>query len=75
MAAAPLRVLAGALLFGGITIVQLHAQAFGLKVDAQLLSMLPYLATIAVLVLISRESTRFRLRAPQSLGKTFYVAS
>ncbi|MEQ1649141.1 MAG: ABC transporter permease [Hyphomicrobiaceae bacterium] len=71
----PVRVLTGALLFGGITIVQLHAQGFGLKVDAQLLSMLPYLATIAVLVLISRESTRFGLRAPQSLGKTFYAVS
>ena len=67
----PFRVLAGALLFGGITILQLHSQGFGLKIDAQLLSMLPYLATIVVLVVISREGAGRRLRAPQCLGKTF----
>ncbi len=69
----PLRILGGALLFGGITILQLHAQGFGLKIDAQVLSMLPYLATIAVLVVMSRQSNggARRLRAPQSLGKIF----
>ena len=71
----PFRVLGGALLFGGITILQLHSQGFGLKVDAQVLSMLPYLATIVVLVLISRDVTAggksSRLKAPQSLGKIF----
>jgi simple sugar transport system permease protein len=71
----PLRVLAGALLFGGITILQLHSQAFGLKIDAQLLSMLPYLATIAVLVAISREGSGRRRAQPQSLGKAFYAAT
>lgn len=71
----PLRVLAGALLFGGITILQLHSQAFGLKIDAQLLSMLPYLATIAVLVAISREGAGRRRVQPQSLGKPFYAAT
>lgn len=70
----PTRVLAGAMLFGGITILQLHSQGFGLKIDAQILSMLPYLATIAVLVLISRETVagaNAGLRAPQCLGKPF----
>ncbi len=71
----PFRVLAGALLFGGITILQLHSQGFGLKIDAQILSMLPYLATIAVLIVMSRQgrvgSSSRRLRAPQSLGKVF----
>ena len=73
----PFRVLAGALLFGGISILQLHSQGFGLKIDAQILSMLPYLATICVLVLISRDATgRSRgLRAPQSLGKVFSGSS
>ena len=72
----PLRILGGALLFGGITILQLHAQGFGLKIDAQVLSMLPYLATIAVLVVMSRQSNvgARRLRAPQSLGKIFNTA-
>ena len=69
----PFRVLAGALLFGGISILQLHSQGFGLKIDAQILSMLPYLATICVLVLISRGGTGRRrgLKSPQSLGKVF----
>ena len=71
----PFRVLAGALLFGGISILQLHSQGFGLKIDAQVLSMLPYLATIAVLVFISRtprgQEGGYGLRAPQSLGKVF----
>jgi len=68
----PGRVLAGAWLFGGVTILQLHAQGVGFAVPSQLLSMLPYLATILVLVLISRDVTRIRLNAPASLGKIFY---
>jgi general nucleoside transport system permease protein len=67
----PFRVLAGAFLFGGISILQLHSQGFGLKIDAQILSMLPYLATIGVLVLISRSGSGTSLSAPQSLGRIF----
>ena len=66
------RVLLGAYLFGGITILQLHAQALGINVPSQIMSMLPYLATIAVLVLISRDRTRTKLNAPASLGKPFH---
>jgi simple sugar transport system permease protein len=69
----PLRVLAGAYLFGGITILQLHAQGAGIAIDAQVLSMLPYLATIGVLVLMSRDATRLKLNAPASLGRPFLV--
>jgi general nucleoside transport system permease protein len=68
----PERVLAGAYLFGGMTILQLHAQALGLAVPSQLLSALPYLATIAVLVLISRDAQTIRVNAPASLGKPFH---
>lgn len=71
----PWRVVAGAYLFGGITILQLHSQAIGLKVDAQILSMLPYLATIAVLVIISRDKARTGLMAPACLGKPFHAPS
>ncbi len=66
------RVLLGAYLFGGITILQLHAQALGINVPSQVMSMLPYLATILVLVLISRDRTRIKLNAPASLGKPFH---
>lgn len=68
----PERVLAGAYLFGGVTILQLHAQALGLAVPSQLLSALPYLATIVVLVVISRDEQKIRINAPASLGKPFH---
>ena len=70
----PTRVLLGAVLFGGITILQLNAQAAGLGIPASFMSMLPYIATIVVLVLISRDSTRIRLNAPACLGKPFRAA-
>ena len=71
----PWRALLGAYLFGGITVLQLHSQAHGLEVDAQLLAMLPYLATIVVLVLISRDAMRLRLNAPACLAKPFHAMS
>jgi general nucleoside transport system permease protein len=69
----PTRVLLGAYLFGGISILQLHGQGLGIKIEPQILAMLPYLATIAVLVLISRDQLRLKLNAPASLGKVFYA--
>jgi len=71
----PLRVLLGAYLFGGITIIQFHAQAIGAALPSQLLSMLPYLATIVVLVLISRDARTIRLNAPASLGMSYHPAA
>lgn len=71
----PGRAFFGAYLFGGITIIQLHVQGVGWAIPSQLLSMLPYLVTIIVLVVISRDSGRQRLSAPASLGKVFYAAS
>lgn len=70
----PWRAFFGAYLFGGITIIQLYAQGMGVEVSAQFLSMLPYLATILVLVIISRDSARARLDAPACLGKNFHVS-
>jgi simple sugar transport system permease protein len=67
----PWRVLAGAYLFGGVTIGQLHAQALGVGIPSQLLSALPYLATIVVLVIISRNRRLTLLNTPASLGKPF----
>lgn len=67
----PLRVLAGAYLFGAVTIGQLHAQALGLGIPSQLLSSLPYLATVVVLVLISRNRRLTMMNTPASLGKAF----
>jgi simple sugar transport system permease protein len=71
----PARVMLGAYLFGGITIVQFHVQGIGVDVPSQLLSALPYLATIVVLVLISRDFNTIRLNAPASLGKAYHPAN
>jgi general nucleoside transport system permease protein len=70
----PWRLLGGAYLFGAVTILQLHSQAFGIGMDAQVLAMLPYLVTILVLVIISRDRMRVKLRAPACLGKPFHAA-
>jgi simple sugar transport system permease protein len=61
-------------MFGAITILQLHAQGFGFDVPSQVMSMLPYLATVLVLVLISRDATKIRLNAPACIGKVFRPA-
>ncbi len=68
----PARVMLGAYLFGAITIAQFHVQGFGVEIPAQLLSMLPYLATIVVLVFISRDQNIIRLNSPASLGITYH---
>lgn len=67
----PGRVLAGAYLFGAVSIGQLHAQALGWPIPSQLLSALPYLATIIVLVLISRNKRLTMVNTPASLGQPF----
>jgi general nucleoside transport system permease protein len=68
----PPRVLLGAYLFGGVTMLQLHLQGQGVDVPVQLLTMLPYLSTIFVLVLISRNATWIRVNMPASIGKPFH---
>jgi general nucleoside transport system permease protein len=67
----PARVLLGAYLFGGVTMLQLHLQGSGVQIPSAFMSMLPYLATILVLVLISRNPAWIRLNMPASLGKPF----
>lgn len=64
----PGRLLLGAYLFGGVTVLQLNLQAAGLAIPVEYLSMSPYLATIIVLVIMSAG------RAPGSLGKIFHAS-
>ena len=71
----PARVLLGAYLFGGVTMLQFHLQAIGVEVPSQFLTMLPYLATIVVLALISRNPQWIRVNMPASIGKPFYPGS
>jgi simple sugar transport system permease protein len=71
----PARVLLGAYLFGGVTMVQFHLQTAGVDIPSQFLSMLPYLATILVLALISRNPRWLRVNMPASIGKPFFPGS
>ena len=64
------RLVVGAYLFGAVTILQLHAQGAGLGIPSQFMSALPYLATVIVLVLISRARTGGST-APAALGTVF----
>ncbi len=68
----PARVLLGAYLFGGVTMLQFALQGEGVQLPSQVLTMLPYLATIAVLVLISRNASFIKINMPASLGKPFF---
>ena len=68
----PERVLIGAYIFGGVTILHMNLQALGLRFPGQFFSMAPYLATIVVLVLISSNKLRIKLSAPASLTIPFY---
>ena len=68
----PARVLLGAYLFGGVTMLQFHLQGVGVEVPSQFLTMLPYVATIVVLALISRNPQWIRINMPASIGKPFY---
>ncbi|TAK77905.1 MAG: ABC transporter permease [Aquabacterium sp.] len=71
----PLRVLLGAYLFGGVTMLQFQLQGQGVQIPSQFLTMLPYVATIVVLVLISRNPTWIRVNMPASIGKPFHPGS
>ena len=67
----PLRLVAGAYLFGAVTIAQFHAQALGVAIPSQFLSALPYLATILVLVLIASNKRFTMINTPAALGRPF----
>ena len=71
----PARVLLGAYLFGGVTMLQFHLQGEGVQIPSQFLTMMPYLATIVVLVLISRNAAFIRVNMPASIGKPFFPGS
>ena len=71
----PARVLLGAYLFGGVTMLQFHLQGEGVQIASQLLAMLPYVATIVVLALISRNPAWIRINMPASLGQAFHPTS
>src|SRR5436190_153122 len=67
----PARVAIGAVLFGAISILQLSAQGHGIAIPPQFLAALPYLTTVVVLVVISRNRMLMRVNTPASLGQSF----
>ena len=71
----PWRLILGAYIFGGITILQLNLQAIGVNIDVALLSMAPYAVTIVALVLMSVNRSKKSIGAPGSLGKSFVKVS
>ncbi|MBV1869012.1 MAG: ABC transporter permease [Marinosulfonomonas sp.] len=71
----PWRVLLGAYLFGGVTVLQLNLQAAGIAIPVEYLSMSPYLITILVLVIMSSNRNRAALGAPAALGRSFHASS
>lgn len=71
----PVRVLLGAYLFGGVSMLGFYLQSTGVNVPSQFLSMLTYIAPIVVLALISRNPAFIRINMPASIGKPFYPGS
>ena len=67
----PYRLLVGAYIFGGVAIMQMNLQAFGVKLPGQIFTMMPYVATLIVLVFISSNKLRLKLSAPSSLNVPF----
>ncbi|WP_050524273.1 ABC transporter permease [Pseudorhodobacter wandonensis] len=70
----PWRVLIGAYLFGGISVLQLNLQAAGARIPVEYLSMSPYLITILVLVIMSSGKGRSAMNAPAALGQNFHAS-
>jgi simple sugar transport system permease protein len=71
----PARVLLGAYLFGGFSMLNYHLQGIGFEFPSQFLTMLPFVATFVVLALISRNPRWIRINMPASIGKPFYPGS
>ncbi len=68
----PERILIGAYIFGGVTILQMNLQALGIRIPGQFFNMAPYVATIIVLIFISSNKLRIKLSAPASLTIPFF---
>ena len=67
----PKRVLIGAYLFGTVWIMGLYVQGLGVAIPSQLLSSLPYLVTIAALIIISGNRMITKVNTPACIGQPF----
>ena len=57
-----------------MSLLELSIQAFGLNIPSQLMSALPYIVTIIMLAVISRNLAFIRLNSPASLGATLKLS-
>jgi simple sugar transport system permease protein len=71
----PARLLGGAYLFGSVMYLALYLQGVGVPIPSPFVSMFPYLATVIVLAIISRDRRRIRLNQPTCLGKSFHATA
>jgi simple sugar transport system permease protein len=69
------RIILGAYLFGFASIMHLVAQGLNWSISSNLLAMMPYVATLVVLVMLSRDKQRLKLFEPMSLGKPWHKSS
>ena len=67
----PARAAVGAYLFGGVEAGQFRLQSAGVGIPSFFLNMLPYLFTILVLVIATRDAARRHIGAPAALGRPF----
>ncbi len=67
--------LGGAYLFGAIMYLSLYVQGVGVPIPSPFISALPYIVTVVVLAIISRDRRRIRLNQPACLGKPFYAGA
>lgn len=67
----PERILLGAYLFGAASIMHLVLQGLGFEASPNLLAMLPYAATILVLIIIANDSIKAKLSTPLALGQPY----
>ncbi len=68
----PLRIALGAYLFGAVSLLELFIQGQGFSIPSQLLSAMPYIITIVILVIMSRNPRLIRLNHPASLGQSWH---
>lgn len=67
----PARAVVGAFLFGAVTTLTYMFQGMGVALPAEVLLMTPYLFTIAILLIVSQEAMRKRIRPPTGLYKPY----
>jgi simple sugar transport system permease protein len=67
----PLKAAGGALLFGGIGVLALRMQSVGVDIPIYFINMLPYVCTVAILILTTGSFRKAQSTSPKALGVVF----